>query len=66
MSAGPADAWIRKVVFAGNQESAATQFIHAPRKRGGRSRKISSFVRSGYVRLFDGGRLRDSGNAGWH
>ena len=31
MSAGPADAWIRKVVFAGNQESAATQFIHAPR-----------------------------------
>ncbi len=31
MSAGPADAWIRKLVYAGNQESAATQFIHAPR-----------------------------------
>ena len=31
MSAGPADAWIRKLVFAGNQESAATQFVHAPR-----------------------------------
>ena len=31
MSAGPADAWIRKLVFPGNQESAATQFVHAPR-----------------------------------
>jgi len=31
MSAGPADAWIRKLVFAGNQESAATRFVHAPR-----------------------------------
>lgn len=31
MSAGPADAWIRKLVYAGNQQSAATQFIHAPR-----------------------------------
>lgn len=31
MSAGPADAWIRKLVYAGNQESAATQFVHAPR-----------------------------------
>lgn len=31
MSAGPADAWIRKLVFPGNQESAATQLVHAPR-----------------------------------
>lgn len=31
MSAGPADAWIRKLVFAGNQESAAVQYVHAPR-----------------------------------
>ena len=31
MTAGPADAWIRKVVFAGNQESAAVRFVHAPR-----------------------------------
>ncbi len=31
MSAGPADAWIRKLVFPGNQESAATQYVHAPR-----------------------------------
>ncbi len=31
MSAGPADAWIRKLVYAGNQESAATQLVHAPR-----------------------------------
>lgn len=31
MSAGPADTWIRKLVYAGNQESAATQFVHAPR-----------------------------------
>lgn len=31
MSAGPADAWIRKLVYADNQESAATQFVHAPR-----------------------------------
>lgn len=31
MSAGPADAWIRKLVFAGNQESAATRIVHAPR-----------------------------------
>lgn len=31
MSAGPADAWIRKLVYAGNQESAATQFVHASR-----------------------------------
>lgn len=31
MSAGPADAWIRKLVYAGNQESAATQYLHAPR-----------------------------------
>lgn len=30
MSAGPADAWIRKLVYAGNQESAATQLLHAP------------------------------------
>ncbi len=31
MTAGPADLWLRKLVFAGNQESAATRFIHAPR-----------------------------------
>jgi len=31
MSAGPAHAWLRKLVYAGNQESAATQFVHAPR-----------------------------------
>ena len=31
MSAGPADAWIRKLVYAGNQESAATRLVHAPR-----------------------------------
>lgn len=31
MSAGPADAWIRKLVFPGNQESAATRLVHAPR-----------------------------------
>lgn len=31
MSAGPADAWIRKLVYAGNQESAATRIVHAPR-----------------------------------
>ncbi len=30
MTAGPADAWLRKLVYAGNQESAATQYIHAP------------------------------------
>lgn len=30
MSAGPADVWMRKVVYAGNQESAA-QYAHAPR-----------------------------------
>lgn len=34
MSAGPADAWMRKLVYAGNQESAATQFVHAPRSAG--------------------------------
>lgn len=31
MTAGPADAWLRKLVYAGNQESAATRFVHAPR-----------------------------------
>lgn len=31
MTAGPADAWIRKLVYAGNQESAANQTLHAPR-----------------------------------
>lgn len=31
MTAGPADAWLRKLVYAGNQESAATRFIHASR-----------------------------------
>lgn len=31
MTAGPADAWLRKVVYAGNQQSAATQFVHASR-----------------------------------
>ncbi len=31
MTAGPADLWLRKLVYAGNQESAATRFIHAPR-----------------------------------
>lgn len=30
MTAGPADLWMRKVVFPGNQESAATRIIHAP------------------------------------
>lgn len=34
MSAGPADAWIRRLVYAGNQESAATQLVHAPRSAG--------------------------------
>lgn len=34
MSAGPADAWLRKLVYAGNQESAAVQFVHAPRSVG--------------------------------
>ncbi len=34
MSAGPADVWMRKLVYAGNQESAATQFVHAPRNAG--------------------------------
>ncbi len=34
MTAGPADLWLRKLVYAGNQESAATQFIHAPRSAG--------------------------------
>lgn len=31
MTAGPADVWLRKLVYAGNQESAATRFVHAPR-----------------------------------
>lgn len=31
MAAGPADLWMRKVVFPGNQESAATQLVYAPR-----------------------------------
>lgn len=31
MTAGPADAWLRRLVYAGNQESAATQYVHAPR-----------------------------------
>lgn len=31
MTAGPGDLWLRKLVYAGNQESAATRFIHAPR-----------------------------------
>ena len=31
MTAGPADGWLRKVVYAGNQRSAATQLVHAPR-----------------------------------
>ncbi len=31
ITAGPADAWLRKLVYAGNQESAATRFVHAPR-----------------------------------
>ena len=31
MTAGPGDVWLRKLVYAGNQESAATRFIHAPR-----------------------------------
>lgn len=31
MTAGPADTWLRKLVYAGNQESAATRFVHAPR-----------------------------------
>lgn len=34
MTAGPADAWLRKLVYAGNQESAATQYVHAPRSAG--------------------------------
>lgn len=34
MSAGPADAWLRQLVYAGNQESAAVQFVHAPRSAG--------------------------------
>ncbi len=31
MTAGPADLWLRKLVYAGNQESAATQYVHSPR-----------------------------------
>ena len=31
MSAGPADIWMRRVVFPGNQESAATQLVYASR-----------------------------------
>lgn len=31
MTAGPADAWLRKLVYAGNQESAATRLVHASR-----------------------------------
>ncbi len=31
MTAGPADAWLRKLVYAGNQESAATRFVLASR-----------------------------------
>lgn len=31
MTAGPADAWLRKLVYAGNQRSAATRVVHAPR-----------------------------------
>lgn len=31
MTAGPADGWMRKLVYAPNQESAATQLVHAPR-----------------------------------
>lgn len=31
MSAGPADAWIRRLVYAPNQESAAVQVVQAPR-----------------------------------
>lgn len=31
MTAGPADAWLRRLVYAGNQESAATQVIHTSR-----------------------------------
>lgn len=34
MTAGPADAWLRKLVYAGNQESAATRFVHASRNAG--------------------------------
>ncbi len=31
MTAGPADLWLRRLVYAGNQESAATQLIHTSR-----------------------------------
>lgn len=31
MTAGPADLWLRRLVYAGNQESAATRFVHASR-----------------------------------
>lgn len=31
MTAGPADTWLRRLVYAGNQQSAATQVIHSPR-----------------------------------
>lgn len=31
MTAGPADTWLRKMVYADNQHSAATQFVHASR-----------------------------------
>ncbi len=31
MTAGPADLWLRKLVYAGNQESAATQLVHTSR-----------------------------------
>lgn len=38
MTAGPADIWLRKLVYAPNQESAATQYLHAPRSAGEENR----------------------------
>lgn len=31
MTAGPADLWLRRLVYPGNQKSAATRIVHAPR-----------------------------------
>lgn len=42
MTAGPADLWLRKLVYAGNQESAATRFVHAPRSADEGSERVYS------------------------
>ncbi len=40
MTAGPADAWLHKLVYAGNQESAATQYLYAPRSAAEGSERV--------------------------